>query len=248
QDLYFDSYAHHNIHATMIKDQSRTQTYREAISRASDQIKGKIVLDVGCGTGMFSMWAIQAGAKHVYAVECSAIYSKTKEIFKANGHETDITLIHGRLEDITLPVDKVDVIMSEWMGFGLLHQSMLDTVIVARDKYLKPGGLMLPDKATLWMCGIEDATYKAHALPRETKHAANTSTLEIVQCEPLVDIAPHDAICTKDCQISSFDMYTVTKEQLDFEAPFRLVVTRNDYLTAWVVFFDVGFTAMHPPL
>jgi hypothetical protein len=111
KDLYFDSYAHHNIHATMIKDQSRTQAYRDAISRSKDKIQGKVVLDVGCGTGMFSMWAARAGAAHVYAVECSAIISKTREIIKANGFEDKVTLIHGRLEEITLPVDKVDVIV-----------------------------------------------------------------------------------------------------------------------------------------
>ena len=64
------------------------------------------------------------------------------------------------MEEVVLPVEKVDIIISEWMGYFLLYESMLDTVLVARDKYLAPGGLMFPDQATLFLAGIEDADYK----------------------------------------------------------------------------------------
>ena len=55
---------------------------------------------------------------------------------------------------------QVDVIISEWMGYFLLYESMLDTVLVARDRWLAPGGVLLPDKASLWLVAIEDAEYK----------------------------------------------------------------------------------------
>ncbi len=61
---------------------------------------------------------------------------------------------------MTLPVDKVDIIISEWMGYFLFYESMLDTVIYARDKWLVPGGIVMPDKATLSLCAIEDGEYK----------------------------------------------------------------------------------------
>ncbi len=56
-------------------------------------------------------------------------------------------MIKGKIEEIELPVKEVDIIISEWMGYFLLYESMLDSVIYARDKYLKPGGLMLPERA-----------------------------------------------------------------------------------------------------
>lgn len=59
-----------------------------------------------------------------------------------------------------LPVEHVDIIISEWMGYFLLYESMLDSVLFARDKYLSPGGLMFPDEATLFLAGIEDQDYK----------------------------------------------------------------------------------------
>lgn len=46
------------------------------------------------------------------------------------------------------------------MGYFLLYESMLDTVILARDKYLKPGGSMFPDEANLYLAAIEDQDYK----------------------------------------------------------------------------------------
>lgn len=71
-----------------------------------------------------------------------------------------ITLIKGKMEEVVLPVEHVDIIISEWMGYFLLYESMLDSVLFARDKYLSPGGLMFPDEATLFLAGIEDQDYK----------------------------------------------------------------------------------------
>ncbi|MGB1602379.1 MAG: methyltransferase domain-containing protein, partial [Promethearchaeia archaeon] len=99
-------------------------------------IKDKVVLDIGCGTGILSMFAAKAGAKHVYAIECSSIFFTAQEIVKANGLDERITLLHGKCEEVSLPVDQVDVILSEWMGYALLYESMLDSVIFARDKWL----------------------------------------------------------------------------------------------------------------
>lgn len=64
------------------------------------------------------------------------------------------------MEEIELPVDKVDIIISEWMGYFLLYESMLDSVLFARDKYLRKGGKMLPDRADLYIAALEDSAYK----------------------------------------------------------------------------------------
>lgn len=61
----------------------------------------------------------------------------------------------------------MDIIISEWMGYFLLYESMLDTVIYARDRWLKEGGLMLPDKATLLVGAIEDEQYKKEKIDCE---------------------------------------------------------------------------------
>lgn len=90
----------------------------------------------------------------------SNIIVQAKEIVKANGFDQKITLIKGKMEDIVLPVDKVDIIISEWMGYCLLYESMLNTVIYARDKYLAPGGKLFPDHCNMFIAAIEDGEYK----------------------------------------------------------------------------------------
>jgi hypothetical protein len=57
--------------------------------------------------------------------------------------ENKIVFLKGKMEDIKLPVDKVDIIISEWMGYFLLYESMLDSVLFARDKYLNSNGVSL---------------------------------------------------------------------------------------------------------
>ena len=72
-DYYFDSYAHFGIHEEMLKDEVRTISYRNAILRNKHLFEGKVVLDVGCGTGILSMFAAQAGARLVIGVDMSGI-------------------------------------------------------------------------------------------------------------------------------------------------------------------------------
>jgi len=157
---YFNSYNHHGIHEEMLKDEVRTKSYRDSIYQNPHIFKDKVVLDVGCGTGILSMFAAKSGAKHVIGVDMSTIIEKAREIVAVNGFADKITLLQGKMEEVELPYPKVDIIISEWMGYFLLYESMMDTVLYARDRYLEKGGLIFPDKAVLYVAGIEDGDYK----------------------------------------------------------------------------------------
>jgi protein arginine N-methyltransferase 1 len=159
KDYYFDSYAHFGIHEEMLKDEVRTISYRNSIYQNQHLFKDKVVLDVGCGTGILCMFAAKAGAKMVIGVDMSNIIDQARVIVKDNGLSDVITLLKGKMEDVVLPVEKVDIIISEWMGYCLLYETMLNTVLYARDRYLAPGGLIFPDKATMYLTGIEDGQY-----------------------------------------------------------------------------------------
>uniref|UniRef100_A0A8C8ZXZ3 type I protein arginine methyltransferase n=1 Tax=Prolemur simus TaxID=1328070 RepID=A0A8C8ZXZ3_PROSS len=137
RDYYFDSYAHFGIHEEMLKDEVRTLTYRNSMYHNKHVFKDKVVLDVGSGTGILSMFAAKAGAKKVFGIECSSISDYSEKIIKANHLDNIITIFKGKVEEVELPVEKVDIIISEWMGYCLFYESMLNTVIFARDKWLE---------------------------------------------------------------------------------------------------------------
>merc|ERR1712048_40392 len=85
KDYYFDSYAHFGIHEEMLKDEVRTLTYRNSIWHNKHLFKGKVVLDVGCGTGILSMFAAKAGAAKVIGVDMSGIVESARKIVEVNG-------------------------------------------------------------------------------------------------------------------------------------------------------------------
>ena len=84
----------------------------------------------------------------VIGIDMSSIVEHAKKIVADNNLSDKVTIIRGKVEEVSLPegVDKVDIIISEWMGYCLFYESMLDTVLYARDKWLAPGGLMFPDR------------------------------------------------------------------------------------------------------
>uniref|UniRef100_A0A674HJI7 type I protein arginine methyltransferase n=1 Tax=Taeniopygia guttata TaxID=59729 RepID=A0A674HJI7_TAEGU len=164
KDYYFDSYAHFGIHEEMLKDEVRTLTYRNSMFHNRHLFKDKVVLDVGSGTGILCMFAAKAGARRVIGIECSSISDYAVKIVKANKLDHVVSIIKGKVEEVELPVEKVDIIISEWMGYCLFYESMLNTVIYARDKWLSPQGLIFPDRATLYVTAIEDRQYKDYKI------------------------------------------------------------------------------------
>ncbi|XP_022167523.1 protein arginine N-methyltransferase 1 [Myzus persicae] len=248
-DYYFDSYAHFGIHEEMLKDEVRTLTYRNSMYYNKHLLKGKIVLDIGCGTGILSMFAAKAGAARVIGVECSNIVEYAKQIVADNHLDHIVTIIKGKVEEIDLPdgITKVDIIISEWMGYCLFYESMLDTVLYARDKWLKDDGMLFPDRANLFITGIEDRQYKDDKINWwENVYGFNMSAIRNVAIsEPLVDCVEPKQVVTNSSLLKEVDLYTVKKEDLTFTAPFNLQVRRQDYVHALVTYFTVEFTKCH---
>lgn len=248
-DYYFDSYAHFGIHEEMLKDEVRTLTYRNSMYYNKHLLKGKIVLDIGCGTGILSMFAAKAGAAKVIGVECSNIVEYAKQIVADNHLDHIVTIIKGKVEEIDLPdgITKVDIIISEWMGYCLFYESMLDTVLYARDKWLKEDGMLFPDRANLFITGIEDRQYKDDKINWwENVYGFNMSAIRNVAIsEPLVDCVEPKQVVTNSSLLKEVDLYTVKKEDLTFTAPFNLQVRRQDYVHALVTYFTVEFTKCH---
>ena len=249
KDYYFNSYSSFNIHEEMLKDTVRTGTFKDAIMDNSDIFKDKIVLDIGCGTGILSIFAAKAGAKQVFGIEFADIADYAKEIIKRNNLEDKITVIKSKVEDAELPVEKVDIIISEWMGYFLLYESMFDSVLFARDKWLdKNNGFMLPDTASISIASIEDVDYKKQKIDFwNNVYGINMDCFKQTTLnEPLIDVCPKNRINSNSCKIFEVDLLNVKKEELDFSSHYELTFNRNnDYFSGIVGWFETGFTKLN---
>lgn len=150
---YFCTYGFLYHQKEMLSDRVRMDAYFNSVFQNKHHFKDKVVLDVGTGSGILAIWSAQAGAKKVYAVEATKMAEHARQLAKANDVGDIVEVIEGSVEDISLP-EKVDVIISEWMGYFLLRESMFDSVIWARDKWLKPDGVMYPSHARMWLAPI----------------------------------------------------------------------------------------------
>ncbi|KNC75698.1 hypothetical protein SARC_11784 [Sphaeroforma arctica JP610] len=224
--------------------------YRAAILGHKDYFKGKTVLDVGAGTGILSVFCAQAGAKKVYAVEASAIARQAQKIVTANGFADVIEVLNDKLENIELP-QKVDIIVSEWMGYFLLYESMFESVIYARDNWLVEGGLMMPSRATLYLAAISDEQFvkdrvtfwsDASALYgldlTSMQDMARESTLKDVHVEWLEP----ESVIARPKKIKTIDCYTVTVDTLrQTVTSFTLTSMIRGSFTGFGAWFDVDF-------
>ncbi|KAI0845233.1 S-adenosyl-L-methionine-dependent methyltransferase [Daldinia vernicosa] len=250
---YWESYAGADIHETMLKDAVRTDAYRDFIYNNKHLFAGKTVLDIGCGTGILSMFCARAGASKVIAVDASAIITKAQENIFHNNLSSVITCVHGRIEEVALPVDEVDIIVSEWMGYCLLFEAMLPSVLFARDKYLKPDGLLVPSHANIWLAPVADPQYIAdnvtfwrdvYGFDMHAMQAGiydDTRVLTWPSSPPPSD--PNSTIPAPPSAFKLLDLYQVQTADLSFTAPFATTLARDiDALDGYLIWFDMFFS------
>lgn len=245
---YFQSYSHVGIHEEMIKDRVRTETYRNAVLQHQSHIAGKVVVDVGCGTGILSIFCAQAGAKRVYAVDASEIALQAKEVVKANNLSDTIIVLHGRVEDVEID-EEVDVIISEWMGYMLLYESMLGSVITARDRWLRPGGLILPSNATLYMAPITHPDRYGESIDfwRNVYGIDMSAMLPLAkQCafeEPSVETISGENVLTWPHVVKHMDCYTIKIHELEsVSTKFKFQSMMRAPFHGFAFWFDVEFS------
>ncbi|KAJ4888099.1 putative histone-arginine methyltransferase 1.4 [Raphanus sativus] len=154
--MYFHYYGQLLHQQNMLQDYVRTGTYHAAVMENRSDFAGRVVVDVGAGSGILSMFAALAGAKHVYAVEASEMADYARKLIAGNPLLAErITVIKGKIEDIELP-EKADVLISEPMGTLLVNERMLETYVIARDRFLSPNGKMFPTVGRIHMAPFSD--------------------------------------------------------------------------------------------
>nr|XP_040236045.2 protein arginine N-methyltransferase 6 [Anopheles coluzzii] len=242
---YFDSYEDLKVHELMLTDQPRQEAYQKAILGNRALFEGKTVLDVGAGTGILSIFCAQAGASKVYAVEASNLARLARAVVEENQLQAVIEVSECKVEDFQLPEgERVDIIVSEWMGFFLLHEGMLDSVMYARDKFLKPNGLMFPDTATLYVapCSVPSRFDRWESLSGVSMRCFGRALREQNSGNPeVLTVAPEHLLYDGHI-IAWFDLMEVTTEELNsIEVKDVIVASRSGKLQGFCIWFECTF-------
>ncbi|KAM3861939.1 protein arginine N-methyltransferase 2 [Diretmus argenteus] len=251
-DEYFGSYGMLRLHLEMLSDRSRTESYRQVVLRSSSSLRGKVVMDLGCGTGIISLFCARlAKPSAVYAVEASSMAQYTRELVKQNGCEGVVTVLQGRAEDLDLP-EQVDVLVSEWMGNCLLFEFMVESVLLARDRWLREGGVMWPSSAALVLVPCQAHSYYAENMAFWEKPYG----LDFTPLQPLAQqefftkpkfshlIQPDDCLAAP-CDVVSLDMYTLQVKDLEeIKGQFHFHVAKSGAFHGFTAWFTVHFQSL----
>ncbi|XP_030371995.1 protein arginine N-methyltransferase 1-like [Scaptodrosophila lebanonensis] len=228
-----------------VRDRATMLAFKDAMEHNAQLFKGSVVLEVGCGSGILSMWAARQGAKRVIAVEPSDIAQVARQLVVQNRLDNVIQVFQAKIELLKLPggLKCVDIILSKWMGACLMYNSVIEDVIYARNKWLRPGGSIFPQSAKLYVVATEQDGRPSDVGQRWAHFGGlNLSRIGRVKTHlPEVTDVDNTKILTKRHLLRSLDMRIVKHEDLSFEVPFRLRAVRQAFASSFVVFFDFEF-------
>lgn len=139
-------YAYLSGQRSMVLDERRNAAYQRALAKVVGP--ESVVLDLGAGTGVHGLLAARLGAKRVYLVEPEDVGLLGIEAARANGLAERTELLQGKIEEVEVP-EPVDVIVAAFTGNFLLAEDLLPSLFFARDRFLKPDGAMIPDRAVM---------------------------------------------------------------------------------------------------
>ncbi|BAT80264.1 histone-arginine methyltransferase [Vigna angularis] len=250
--MYFHYYGQLLHQQNMLQDYVRTGTYYAAVIENRSDFMGRVVVDVGAGSGILSLFAAQAGAKHVYAVEASEMAEYARKLIAGNpilGQR--ITVIKGKVEDVELP-ERADILISEPMGTLLVNERMLESYVIARDRFLTPNGKMFPSVGRIHMAPFSDEylfveiANKALFWQQQNYYGVDLTPLHGTAfqgyfSQPVVDaFDPRLLIAAPMFHV--IDFTKIKEEELyEIDIPLRFIATVGARLHGLACWFDVLF-------
>lgn len=230
----------------MIRDRARMDPYAQALRKAV--LPGSVVMDIGAGTGIFSLLACQLGASEVHAIEPNAAIELAQSMALANGC-ADRLHCHRMLSTDFTPARRADVIISDLRGSVPLFQHHISTIIDARHRLLAPQGVMIPSCDRLWVAPIEAPDiYKPYAEPwRRNNYGLDMSSALQLAVNTLTRVSakPEQLVCPGKLW-TTLDYHSI--EQLNASGELAWQVESDRIVHGLLIWFDtelvqgVGFS------
>jgi protein arginine N-methyltransferase 1 len=141
-----------HFYGQMLADAPRMDAYMAALRRAVRP--DSVVLDLGCGPGVFALLACKFGARRVFAVEPDSVIGVAREAAVANDCADRIEFFESLSTEITLP-EPATIVISDLRGVLPWFEQHIPSIIDARERLLAPGGVLIPRRDILWAAVVE---------------------------------------------------------------------------------------------
>ncbi len=135
----------------MLADKVRNAAFAEALKRVVKPGES-VVADIGAGTGFLGILAGKLGAKECHLYETADVWAVGKQIAEKNGI-TNCRFIHRYSTQVKNPVP-ADIVVSETLGNYALEEHIVETMDDARQRFLKPGGILIPGILRQYACPV----------------------------------------------------------------------------------------------
>lgn len=243
-DQYFEAYNALSVHELMLKDAPRMDFYKSVL--VESELKNKVVVDVGAGSGVLSCWAAKYGANHVFAIEASSLSEILPSVFLTNNVQDKVSIIPFSVDKLVtngvntfihdFPFiknhpDGISLVVSEWMGFYLFHEGMLEAVLKARDFFREVNKALgvtsdlqlIPSQGQLYAAPISlDPMREKYRKEWENIYGLNFSSLGLLALEekielssPLIDTIPDSCLLHDGHEAWKFNFSTISSSQLE---------------------------------
>ncbi|TCR79601.1 type II protein arginine methyltransferase [Rhizobium sp. BK376] len=159
-------------HIPMLNDTRRNDAFEAAIVKAiAERGPDASVLDIGTGSGLLSMMAARAGAKHVVTCEVVPVIAATaKEIVEQNGFSDRIVVVNKSSSELVIGEDidrRADILVSEILSSDLLAEDVLTTFEDAHKRLINEDALVIPRRAMAVGCLVQSEILNKYAFVDE---------------------------------------------------------------------------------
>ncbi|XP_054041160.1 histone-arginine methyltransferase CARM1-like isoform X2 [Rissa tridactyla] len=252
--LQFKSQAEYYTFSNALKGCRSQKKENSVFSQRTDEASAaqyfQVVLDVGCGSGILSFFAVQAGARKVYAVEASSMAKYAELLVRSNNLSDKITVLSGKIEEISLP-ESVDVVISEPMGYMLFNERMLESYLHAK-KWLKSNGMMFPTYSDIHLAPFSDEQLymehysRANFWYQECFYGVNLSSLRSAAVDeyfrqPIVDTFDVRILMARTVKYTVNFMEAAEEDLHRVEIPFVFQMMQSGLIHGLAFWFDVAF-------